>query len=106
MTPGQLTDAHLAALQAADEARVLALFARGAIVHSPLYGPVPAAESYPALFRDTTPRLPHPVRRHRRHIADGRTAWWVCGSISPGAWATAGMPRSTPSTCSNWTLTA
>jgi hypothetical protein len=54
MTPGQLTDAYLAALQAADEARVLALFARGAIVHSPLYGPVPAAEFYPALFRDTT----------------------------------------------------
>jgi hypothetical protein len=54
MTPGQLADAYLAALQASDEAGVLALFAGDAIVHSPLYGPVPAAEFYPALFRDTT----------------------------------------------------
>lgn len=53
MTPGQLADAYLAALEAADHARVLALFAGDAIVHSPLYGPVPAAEFYPALFRDT-----------------------------------------------------
>ena len=51
MTPGQLADAYLAALEAADEARVLALFTGDAIVHSPLYGPVPAAEFYPALFR-------------------------------------------------------
>jgi hypothetical protein len=54
MTPGQLADAYLAALQASDEAGVLALFAADAIVHSPLYGPVPAAEFYPALLRDTT----------------------------------------------------
>jgi hypothetical protein len=54
MTPGQLADAYLAALETADEAGVLALFAGNAIVHSPLYGPVPAAEFYPALFRDTT----------------------------------------------------
>ena len=54
MTPGQLTDAYLAALEASDEAGVLALFAADAIVHSPLYGPVPAAGFYPALFRDTS----------------------------------------------------
>jgi SnoaL-like domain len=54
MTPGQLADAYLAALEAADEARVLTLFTGDAIVHSPLYGRVPAAEFYPALFRDTT----------------------------------------------------
>src|SRR6266700_3863418 len=53
MTPGQPPDSYLAALEAADEARVLALFTGRAIVHSPLYGPVPAAEFYPALFRDT-----------------------------------------------------
>lgn len=54
MTPGQLADAYLAALEASDKTRVLALFTSDAIVHSPLYGPVPAAEFYPALFRDTT----------------------------------------------------
>lgn len=54
MTPGQLAHAYLAALEAADEARVLALFAADAVVHSPLYGPVPATEFYPALFRDTS----------------------------------------------------
>jgi hypothetical protein len=54
MTPGQLAEAYLAALEAADEARVLALFAGDAIVYSPLYGPVPAVEFYPALFRDTS----------------------------------------------------
>jgi hypothetical protein len=54
MTPGQLADAYLAALEAADVARVLALFADNAVVHSPLYGPVPAAEFYPALFSDTS----------------------------------------------------
>jgi hypothetical protein len=54
MTPRQLADAYLAALKASDETGVLALFAADAIVHSPLYGPVPAAEFYPALFRDTT----------------------------------------------------
>ena len=54
MTPGQLTDAYLAALEASDEAGVLALFAADAIARSPLYGPVPAAGFYPALFRDTS----------------------------------------------------
>jgi SnoaL-like domain len=54
VTPGELADAYLAALEAADEARVLALFTGDAIVHSPLYGPVRAAGFYPALFRDTS----------------------------------------------------
>ena len=54
MTPRQLAEAYLTALEAADEAGVLALFTGDAIVHSPLYGPVPAAEFYPALFRDTS----------------------------------------------------
>jgi SnoaL-like domain len=54
MTPGQLADAYLAALEAADVARVLALFADNAVVYSPLYGSVPAAAFYPALFGDTS----------------------------------------------------
>ena len=33
---------------------MLALFADGAIVHSPLYGTLPAAEFYPTLFADTS----------------------------------------------------
>lgn len=44
---------YLAALESADADRVLALFTADAVVHSPLYGALPAREFYPALFRDT-----------------------------------------------------
>lgn len=50
---GRLVDEYLASLEAADADRVIALFARGGIVESPLYGTMPAAEFYPALFADT-----------------------------------------------------
>lgn len=45
--------AYLRAVEEGDVAGMLALFADGAIVHSPLYGTLPAAEFYPALFADT-----------------------------------------------------
>jgi hypothetical protein len=45
--------AYLAAIEAADQDAMLALFADGALVHSPLYGTVPAAAFYPTLFADT-----------------------------------------------------
>lgn len=44
---------YLHALGSADLAGMLALFAPDAVVHSPLYGPLPASEFYPALFADT-----------------------------------------------------
>lgn len=48
-----LIDEYLAALEVGDAKRVLALFAPDGIVHSPLYGAVPAREFYPKLFADT-----------------------------------------------------
>lgn len=44
---------YLAAVEAADVPGMLALFTPDAVVHSPLYGDVPAAEFYPQLFADT-----------------------------------------------------
>lgn len=49
----ELVSSYLAALERADVEGVLKLFAPNAIVHSPLYGPTPATEFYPALFADT-----------------------------------------------------
>lgn len=49
----RLVREYLASLEAADADRVVALFARDGIVESPLYGTMPAAEFYPALFADT-----------------------------------------------------
>jgi hypothetical protein len=39
--------AYLSSLERADAEAVLALFAPGAMVHSPLYGPRPATKFYP-----------------------------------------------------------
>jgi len=49
----ELIDEYLAALEVGDAKRVLALFAPDGIVHSPLYGAVPAQQFYPALFADS-----------------------------------------------------
>ena len=48
-----LVTRYLRCLGDADLAGMLELFAEGAIVHSPLYGDLPATEFYPALFADT-----------------------------------------------------
>lgn len=53
MTARPLAAAYLTALGEGDLDGVLALFRPGAVVHSPLYGPVPAAEFYPRLLADT-----------------------------------------------------
>jgi ketosteroid isomerase-like protein len=55
--PGQLAEAYLGALARADLAAMLALFSEDALVHSPLYGPTPARQFYPALFGDTSQSL-------------------------------------------------
>ena len=49
----ELVPRYLRALGEADLPGMLELFADGAIVHSPLYGDLPATEFYPALFADT-----------------------------------------------------
>ncbi|MFJ3776262.1 nuclear transport factor 2 family protein [Streptomyces sp. NPDC090075] len=54
MTVNELVAAYLAGLERADTEAVLKLFAPGAVVHSPLYGPKPATEFYPELFSDTS----------------------------------------------------
>lgn len=48
-----LVSEYLGALGERDLPRMLALFADGAVVHSPLYGTQPAADFYPRLFADT-----------------------------------------------------
>lgn len=53
MSTEVLCHRYLAALDAGDLAGVLALFAPGAEVVSPLYGTRPAPEFYAALFADT-----------------------------------------------------
>jgi hypothetical protein len=49
----KVVDEYLSAVEGRDIARLLPLFADGALVHSPLYGTVPATEFYPQLFADT-----------------------------------------------------
>jgi hypothetical protein len=53
MTARALASAYLGALERGDLPAILALFRPGAIVHSPLYGPMPAAEFYRRLLADT-----------------------------------------------------
>jgi hypothetical protein len=49
-----LVATYLGALSNSDAGLILSLFTDDAMVYSPLYGPSPAAEFYPALFADTT----------------------------------------------------
>lgn len=49
-----LVDDYLAALEDSNLSAVLALFADGAFVDSPLYGRMAAEDFYPALFQDTS----------------------------------------------------
>ncbi|GGK73408.1 hypothetical protein Sme01_06940 [Sphaerisporangium melleum] len=54
MTPRELADAYLAALGDGDLDGILRLFTPDGMVRSPLYGPMPAAEFYPAVLADTS----------------------------------------------------
>ena len=53
MTGRTLASEYLSAIERGDLDAILALFRPGATVHSPLYGPLPAAEFYPRLLTDT-----------------------------------------------------
>ena len=50
----ELVATYLRALTTADADLAIGLFTDDGIVHSPLYGPRPAADFYPALFADTS----------------------------------------------------
>ena len=49
-----LVAAYLRALSTADSGLAVSLFTEDGLVHSPLYGALPAREFYPALFADTS----------------------------------------------------
>lgn len=53
MNPEQLCNHYLAAMNEGNIDKVLALFAEGAVVVSPLYGTMPAETFYRELFADT-----------------------------------------------------
>jgi len=53
-TADDLVAAYFRAITTADAELAVSLFAADGLVHSPLYGPAPAAEFYPALFADTS----------------------------------------------------
>jgi hypothetical protein len=54
ISPDDLVAAYLRALSTADAGLAVSLFTDYGIVHSPLYGPRPAGDFYPALFTDTS----------------------------------------------------
>lgn len=53
MTPEVMAKTYLSAVEQSDLSTILGLFRADGIVHSPLYGPIPAKDFYTALFRDT-----------------------------------------------------
>ena len=70
-------DDYLAALEAADIQGILSLFAADAVIHSPLYGEMPAREFYPALFADTAEsKLTLKTVLHGEHDGKATVAFW------------------------------
>ncbi len=53
MTPNQLAVLYLNSLQTGDLEGILDLFAPDGMVHSPLYGPMPAPDFYAQIFKDS-----------------------------------------------------
>jgi ketosteroid isomerase-like protein len=66
MSAEALATAYLGALEQGDVPALLSLFHPEAIVHSPLYGPVAAADFYPRLLADTGES-----RLHLRGVTQG-----------------------------------
>ena len=82
----ELIDEYLAALEVGDAERVLALFASDGIVHSPLYGSVPARQFYPTLFADTAEAkltLRRVFRDDREAVAFWFDFGWVLADGTP-----------------------
>ena len=82
----ELIDEYLAALEVGDAERVLVLFAPDGIVHSPLYGSVPARQFYPTLFADTA-EAKLTLRRVFRDDREAVAFWfdfaWVLADGTP-----------------------
>ncbi|MGX5679825.1 nuclear transport factor 2 family protein [Schumannella luteola] len=76
-TVADLVDSYLRALSSGDVPAVLSLFAPDGMVHSPLYGELPAHEFYPVLFSDTA-RSVLTLRRTLQNIDAGEptVAFW------------------------------
>jgi SnoaL-like domain len=72
MDTAHLSDAYLSALRNADLAAMLCLFTEDALVHSPLYGSLPAAEFYRTLFSDTGAARPTLLGTSQGSTADGK----------------------------------
>lgn len=53
MDAHELATEYVAAIEALDAERVLALFSDDGVVHSPLYGDLPATEFFPRMLGDT-----------------------------------------------------
>jgi hypothetical protein len=71
-TDHPIVAAYLQALGDRDADAVLALFADGAVVHSPLYGTLPATEFYPTMFADTASAKLTLLGTMRGTSSDGR----------------------------------
>jgi ketosteroid isomerase-like protein len=82
----ELIDEYLAALEIGDAERVLALFAPDGVVHSPLYGSMPARQFYPTLFADTAESkltLRRVFRDDREAVAFWFDFAWVLADGTP-----------------------
>lgn len=77
-SPDELVAAYLRAVEQADVPAIVGLFADDGVVHSPLYGTLPAAEFYPRLFADTgSSRLTHKATLTGVDVQGRRTvAFW------------------------------
>ena len=53
MTPEKIAKTYIDGLERSDLDTIVDLYTKDGIVHSPLYGPLPAAKFYQALFNDT-----------------------------------------------------
>ena len=67
MSPEQIANTYLGALERTELDTILSLFTPEGIVHSPLYGPRRALDFYTALFKDTGR-----ARIGLKGVADGR----------------------------------
>jgi hypothetical protein len=71
MNPDELVESYLRALASSDVDLVLSLFTDDGHVESPLYGPMPAAQFFPALFADTQEAVLTLRSAMRGHDQDG-----------------------------------
>ncbi|GAA1877305.1 nuclear transport factor 2 family protein [Williamsia serinedens] len=98
--PDDLVGRYLDCLRRGEPDAMLSLFTDDAIVHSPLYGTLPAAQFYPRLFSDTQQSTLH----LRRTFRDGESSiafWfdfdWVLGDGTPAPFSVVDVAELDPS---------